>query len=431
MHHRLRTGKPVPDGQSPVACASAAARPRSATGPTRLKSRETFQGEWCTSADVFRRDDDGYFYYEGRSDDLIKVSGIWTSPLEIENVLLAHPAVGEVCILGREDEEKLVKPMARSSCCAAGPRRAARSSRLELKDVDRRRAWRRTSTRVGSSGATALPKNDRGKVARKILKQELADWKPSGAGMTSMTRLGKRLTWPEARAALRRSPRSRSSRSARPSPTARTSRSTRTSRSPTAQSDRTAERAQLEAAVRYGPSSFPRSPTASPASRRASRDAHHASAGHALGHAGGRGRVARESRASGASCFVERRTSSPSTSRSCAASRGTIPRSTPHRAAGHLPRQHPSTLGGDTLGDEFKSGDCHAGTLRVQHHPRRATATRVRRGRAVEALPPVEIQLDREECAQAPRPASRRCRRGPRPIVATPRPPRAEEGRDT
>ena len=76
------------------------------------KSRETFQGEWCTSADIFRRDDDGYFYYEGRDDDLLKVSGIWVSPLEIENALLGHPAVREVCVLGRADEGDLIKPFA-------------------------------------------------------------------------------------------------------------------------------------------------------------------------------------------------------------------------------------------------------------------------------------------------------------------------------
>src|SRR5262249_16724865 len=76
------------------------------------KSRATFQGEWCTSADLFRRDADGYFYYEGRADDLLKVSGIFTSPLEIENALLEHPAVAEVCVVGHEDEEGLTKPLA-------------------------------------------------------------------------------------------------------------------------------------------------------------------------------------------------------------------------------------------------------------------------------------------------------------------------------
>ncbi|MEZ5974975.1 MAG: hypothetical protein R3E96_09090 [Planctomycetota bacterium] len=47
----------------------------------------TFQGTACTTADIFRQDENGYFFYEGRSDDLLKVSGIWVSPLEIENCL--------------------------------------------------------------------------------------------------------------------------------------------------------------------------------------------------------------------------------------------------------------------------------------------------------------------------------------------------------
>ena len=135
------------------------------------KSRETFQGEWCTTADVFRRDAQGYYYYEGRDDDLLKVSGIWVSPLEIENVLLAHPAVAEVCVLGREDEEKLVKPFAlvvlqpgwKGDATTADALKAHVKSRLAPYKYPRWFEWRE-----------ALPKNDRGKVARKVLKAELA-----------------------------------------------------------------------------------------------------------------------------------------------------------------------------------------------------------------------------------------------------------------
>ena len=68
------------------------------------KSNDTFQGAWCTTGDIFRCDEDGYFYYEGRADDLLKVSGIWVSPLEIENALLGHEAVAEVCVIGRDQD---------------------------------------------------------------------------------------------------------------------------------------------------------------------------------------------------------------------------------------------------------------------------------------------------------------------------------------
>jgi benzoate-CoA ligase len=76
------------------------------------KSKETFAGDWCTTGDQFVRDRDGYFTYAGRADDMLKVSGIFVSPLEIENVLLQHPAVREACVVGAADEGGLIKPKA-------------------------------------------------------------------------------------------------------------------------------------------------------------------------------------------------------------------------------------------------------------------------------------------------------------------------------
>lgn len=76
------------------------------------KSKETFRGEWCVSADKFRQDEDGYFYFCGRSDDLIKVSGKWLSPLEVENALLSHPAVREAAVVAYVDGDGLEKPKA-------------------------------------------------------------------------------------------------------------------------------------------------------------------------------------------------------------------------------------------------------------------------------------------------------------------------------
>lgn len=134
------------------------------------KSRDTFQGEWCTTADIFRCDAEGYYYYEGRDDDLLKVSGIWVSPLEIENVMLEHPAVAEVCVVGCEDDEQLVKPLAfvvlrgdwKQDVATADALKAHVKSKLAPYKYPRWFEWR-----------DALPKNDRGKVARKILKEEI------------------------------------------------------------------------------------------------------------------------------------------------------------------------------------------------------------------------------------------------------------------
>ena len=136
----------------------------------KAKSHEAFQGAWCTSADVFRRDADGYYFYEGRADDLLKVSGIWVSPLEIEDALLQHPAVVEACVVGREDGDQLVKPLAFVALAAgcdgtdelAAELKAWVKDRLAPYKYPRWFLWR-----------DALPRNDRGKVDRKLLKAEL------------------------------------------------------------------------------------------------------------------------------------------------------------------------------------------------------------------------------------------------------------------
>ncbi|GMQ97643.1 MAG: benzoate-CoA ligase family protein [Acidimicrobiia bacterium] len=77
------------------------------------KTAATMYGDdWLDTGDTYVRDEDGYFYYQGRSDDMMKVGGIWTSPFEIEAKLMEHPLVLEAAIVGREDDADLVKPAA-------------------------------------------------------------------------------------------------------------------------------------------------------------------------------------------------------------------------------------------------------------------------------------------------------------------------------
>ncbi|PYO41832.1 MAG: benzoate-CoA ligase family protein [Gemmatimonadetes bacterium] len=76
------------------------------------KTKQGFRGEWYVSGDMVRRDADGYFAYCGRADDLLKVSGKWLAPQEVENCLLQHPAVKEVAVVGVVGEQGLVKPHA-------------------------------------------------------------------------------------------------------------------------------------------------------------------------------------------------------------------------------------------------------------------------------------------------------------------------------
>ncbi len=78
----------------------------------RGKTRETFQGAWTKSGDKYVRNDDGSYTYSGRSDDMLKVSGIYVSPFEVEATLVQHPAVLEAAVIGKEDAEGLVKTKA-------------------------------------------------------------------------------------------------------------------------------------------------------------------------------------------------------------------------------------------------------------------------------------------------------------------------------
>ncbi|MGH6816082.1 MAG: benzoate-CoA ligase family protein [Hyphomicrobiaceae bacterium] len=78
----------------------------------RAKSRKTFAGEWTYTGDKYRIGTDGFYYYCGRTDDMFKVSGNWVSPFEVESALLTHPAVLEAAVIGKEDDDGLVKPKA-------------------------------------------------------------------------------------------------------------------------------------------------------------------------------------------------------------------------------------------------------------------------------------------------------------------------------
>ena len=78
----------------------------------REKTKNTFQGPWTRSGDKYSFDKDGYYTYGGRSDDMLKVSGIYVSPVEVEAALVTHESVLEAAVVGAEDEQKLVKPKA-------------------------------------------------------------------------------------------------------------------------------------------------------------------------------------------------------------------------------------------------------------------------------------------------------------------------------
>jgi benzoate-CoA ligase len=76
------------------------------------KTKDTLFGHFIQTGDKYYQDADGFFWYCGRADDMLKVGGIWVSPIEVENTLVSHAAVLEAAVVGREDTDRLVKPKA-------------------------------------------------------------------------------------------------------------------------------------------------------------------------------------------------------------------------------------------------------------------------------------------------------------------------------
>ena len=76
------------------------------------QTKHAMQGEWLKTGDTYYCDGDGYYWYCGRSDDMMKVGGLWVSPIEIENTLMEHPAVFESGVIGDTDADGLLKPKA-------------------------------------------------------------------------------------------------------------------------------------------------------------------------------------------------------------------------------------------------------------------------------------------------------------------------------
>ena len=131
-------------------------------------SKATFAGDWCTTGDQFRVDERGYYWYCGRTDEMLKVGGIFVSPTEIENCLQEHEAVRECAVIGASDEQKLIKPKA-FVVLAEGHTPGAELE-TALKDYVKQRLAAYKYPRW-IEFRDELPKNDRGKIDRRALKQ--------------------------------------------------------------------------------------------------------------------------------------------------------------------------------------------------------------------------------------------------------------------
>lgn len=132
----------------------------------RDRSFRTFHGHWCKTGDLFRIDEEGYLYFAGRADDLLKVSGQWVAPLEVEECLVGHEAVAAAAVIGVEDEG-LTKTKA--FVVLRGGRVPSPELAAELQEHVRSALTRYKYPRIVEF-VVELPKNDRGKVDKRALR---------------------------------------------------------------------------------------------------------------------------------------------------------------------------------------------------------------------------------------------------------------------
>ena len=147
------------------------------------KTKDTIEGRWIRTGDKYTQDADGYFWYAGRSDDMLKVGGQWVSPAEVESALVAHPAVLECGVVGREDPDALVKPMAfvvlRDSAAGAGGAGDQAELARELQQFVRERLADYKRPRWVAF-VPELPKTATGKIQRFRLRKIAGESNPAG-----------------------------------------------------------------------------------------------------------------------------------------------------------------------------------------------------------------------------------------------------------
>jgi benzoate-CoA ligase family protein len=177
------TGKPVPGYEVRLVDDNGNVAPRGemgelqVRGPTsavmywnnREQSAATFLGEWTRSGDKYVEDEQGYFVYCGRRDDMLKVGGIYVSPFEVEGVLQSHPDVLEAAVVGWPDDDKLIKPKA--FVVLKSPGKAGDALKLALQDYCREKLAPYKYPRWLDFRAE-LPKTATGKIQRFKLRAE-------------------------------------------------------------------------------------------------------------------------------------------------------------------------------------------------------------------------------------------------------------------
>jgi benzoate-CoA ligase family protein len=134
----------------------------------RDKSWKTFHGHWCRTGDLFSVDADGYLYFAGRADELLKVSGLWVAPVEVEECLMRHAKVSLAAVIGVE-EAGLMKIKAFIVLRAEHAGKGGPALELELQELVKSTIAKHKYPRA-IEFVDDVPKNDRGKVDRKALR---------------------------------------------------------------------------------------------------------------------------------------------------------------------------------------------------------------------------------------------------------------------
>jgi benzoate-CoA ligase len=143
------------------------------------RSKATITGRWIATGDKYYQDEQGSYWYGGRSDDMLKVSGQWVSPVEVEAALIAYPAVLEAAVVGAEDNDGLVKPYAFVVLQADQP--ASEAMREMLKQHVKTTLQPHKYPRW-ISFVPELPKTATGKIQRYRLREQLAETGADNAG---------------------------------------------------------------------------------------------------------------------------------------------------------------------------------------------------------------------------------------------------------
>jgi acetyl-CoA synthetase len=159
---------PVPSGQTGVLAIDRSASPLFFfTGYWKAET-PSFQGKWYLTGDVMKQDEDGYFWFQGRNDDIITSAGYRIGPADVENILIEHPSVAEAAVVGKPDPERT--EIVKAFVVLRGNTVPTEALAEELRQLVRRRLSTHAYPREISFEAE-LPKNPAGKVLRYVLRQ--------------------------------------------------------------------------------------------------------------------------------------------------------------------------------------------------------------------------------------------------------------------